>query len=198
MKTIQNYENEDPLLERQGSRVSYMRIGPTEKMFYPKGMPTENIFVDHAGSKNTEPRPALEECLKFLQAEDILFVKSMDRLGRNLRELLDVVKRIANIGTAIIFVDEGLRLDPRAPDFDANFRWLKSMYRFERALINERRNEGLLEAKKNGVRLGRPTKVTDDQRQEIRERFSKGDTASSLAQEYGISASLVYTIGRNG
>jgi DNA invertase Pin-like site-specific DNA recombinase len=56
----------------------------------------------------------------------------------------------------------------------------------------------LLEAKKKGVRLGRPTKVTGDQRQEIRERFSKGDTASSLAREFGISASLVYTIGREG
>jgi DNA invertase Pin-like site-specific DNA recombinase len=107
-----------------------------------------------------------------------------------------VVKRIANIGTAIIFVDEDLRLDPRASDFDANFRWLKSIYLFERALINERRNEGLLEAKKRGVRLGRPAKITDDQRNEIRERFNKGDKAASLAREYGISASLVYAIRR--
>jgi DNA invertase Pin-like site-specific DNA recombinase len=198
MTTIRNFDDHDPLLERKGSRVSYTRVGPTDDRDHRKGLPDDHIFIDEVGSKSAEPRPALEECLQFLQAEDILFVKSMDRLGRNLRELLDVVKRIANIGTAIIFVDEGLRLDPRARDFEANFRWLKSMYRFERALINERRNEGLLEAKKKGVRLGRPTKVTGDQRQEIRERFSKGDTASSLAREFGISASLVYTIGREG
>jgi DNA invertase Pin-like site-specific DNA recombinase len=198
MTTIRHNDDHDPLLELKGSRVSYTRVGPTDDRDHRKGLPDDHLFIDEVGSKSAEPRPALEECLKFLQAEDILFVKSMDRLGRNLRELLDVVKRIANIGAAIIFVDEGLRLDPRAPDFDANFRWLKSMYRFERALINERRNEGLLEAKKKGVRLGRPTKVTGDQRQEIRKRFSKGDTASSLAQEYGISASLVYTIGREG
>ena len=196
MKRLKNHDNYDPLLERKGSRVSYTRTGPTDKEDPVKGLPPENLFIDTVGSKSAEPRPALEECLKSLQAEDVLFVKSMDRLGRNIRELLDLVKRVANIGAAIIFVDEDLRLDPRAPDFDANFRWLKSMYKFERALINERRNEGLLAAKKRGVRLGRPAKITDEQRKEIRDRLGKGDTAASLAREYGISASLVYTIGR--
>lgn len=148
MTTIRHNDAHDPLLERKGSRISYTRVGPTDDRDHRKGLPDDHLFIDEIGSKSTEPRPALEECLKFLQAEDILFVKSMDRLGRNLRELLDMVKRIANIGTAIIFVDEDLRLDPRAPDFDANFRWLKSMYRFVRALINERRNEGLFEARK--------------------------------------------------
>ncbi|WP_207262958.1 recombinase family protein [Desulfovibrio sp. Huiquan2017] len=198
MNTTQNYESHDPLLERQGARVSYTRIGPMDKCDYRAGLPSENLFVDEVGSKSSEPRPALEKCLNSLQSDDILFVKSMDRLGRNIRELVDLVKRIASKGTAIVFMDEDLRIDPRAQDFEANFRWLKSIYDFEQTLLNERRNEGVLKAKNKGIRLGRPAKISEEQRKEIRERLDKGDKVASLAKEYNISGSLVYAIGREG
>jgi len=185
-------------LQKTGRRISYTRVGPVDKDDQQVELNADLQFVDKVGCKSAAPRPELRKCLASLEAEDVLFVKSMDRLGRNTRELLELIKQITDKGTSIYFLDEDLGLDPTSPDFEANLRWLKSMYDFERNLAQERRNEGLLKAKKKGIRLGRPTKVTDEQRKEIRERLSRGEKAPKLAKEFGVSESLVYTIGREG
>jgi DNA invertase Pin-like site-specific DNA recombinase len=185
-----------PFLNRNGRRVSYTRIGPADKTDSQKGVPTEFLFIDKTGCKSAEYRPELKRCLAFLETKDVLFVKSMDRLGRNTKELLELVEQITNKGTGILFMDEGLELDPATPDYEAKFRCLKSMHNFERTLAQERRNEGLIEAKEKGISLGRPTKINDEQRKDIHKRLGDGEKAYQLAKEFGISKSLVYTIGR--
>ena len=184
-------------IDKVGRKISYSRIAPTDKAKRIGGLLTEILFVDKAGCKTAEPRPKLEACLEFLEANDVLFVESMAHLGRNTRELVDLVQQITDKGAGVYFMDEDLGLDPARPDFDTNFRWMQSMYEFERTLAQERRNEGLLAAKKKGVRLGRPSKINDEQRKEIRNRFARGEKAFALAKEYGVSESLVYQIGRS-
>jgi len=184
-------------IRKPGRKLSYSRIGPTDKDKCTGGLLTEFLFVDKVGCKTAEPRPQLEACLDFLEPSDILFVEAMPHLGRNTRELVDLVKQITDKGAGVYFVHEDLGLDPSTPKFETNFRWMQSMYEFERTLAQERRNEGLLEAKKKGVRLGRPTKISDEQRKEIRNRLEHGERAFALAKEYGVSESLVYQIGRS-
>ncbi|CCH48520.1 recombinase family protein [Pseudodesulfovibrio piezophilus] len=183
-------------IDKPGRKISYSRLAPTNKTKRIGGLITEILFVDKAGCKTAELRPELEACLDFLEANDVLFVESMAHLGRNTRELVDLVQQITDKEAGVFFVDEDLGLDPSRPDFETNFRWMQSMYDFERTLAQERRNEGLLEAKKKGVRLGRPTKINDEQRKEIRNRFTHGEKAFALAKEYGVSESLVYQIGK--
>jgi len=185
-------------LQKTGRSISYTRIGPADKDDQQIKLNADLQFVDNVGCKSAEPRPKLVKCLAELQPDDVLFVKSMDRLGRNTRELLELIKQITNKGTCIFFLDEDLALDPTRAEFESSFRWLTSMYDFERNLAQERRNEGLLKAKKKGIRLGRPTKVTEEQRQEIKQRLTKGEKAPALAKKFGVSESLVYTIGREG
>jgi len=187
----------DSYIAKPGRKVSYSRIAPTDKTKRIGGLITEFLFVDKVGCKTAEPRPELEACLEFLEAGDVLFVESMTHLGRNTRELLDLVEQITDKGAGVYFVDEDLGLDPSSPNFTIDFRWMQSMYKFERTLAQERRNEGLLEAKKKGVQLGRPSKVTDVQRKEIRDKFAHGKSAYALAKEYGVSASLIYQIARS-
>ena len=183
-------------LDKPGRKISYSRIAPTDKIKSIGGFITETLFFDKAGCKSAEPRPELEACLDFIEAEDVLFVESMAHLGRNTRELIELVKQITDKGACVFFVDEDLGLDPSSPEFETSFRWMQSMYEFERTLAQERRNQGLLDAKKKGVRLGRPSKINDEQRKEISNRLSNGERAFALAKEFGISESLVYTIGR--
>jgi len=197
MNNRQDSSNFDAYIDKPGRKISYSRIAPTDKAKRIGGLITKFLFVDKAGCKTAEPRPELEACLDFLETEDILFAESMAHLGRNTRELIDLVKQITDKGAGVYFVDEDLGLDPSRPDFEANFCWMQSMYEFERTLAQERRNEGLLEAKKKGVRLGRPTKISDEQRKNIRNRLEHGERAFALAKEYGVSESLVYQIGRS-
>ena len=65
---------------------------------------------------------------------------------------------------------------------------------FERTMINERRREGMEVAKKKGTKFGRPRKLTNKQRNEIRDRLLNGDDKAVVAAEYGVSRPLMYRI----
>ncbi|BDQ37091.1 transposase [Pseudodesulfovibrio nedwellii] len=183
--------------------IDYTRYGPTEKnkanfeddMGY---LISDVSFLDQAGSKTTEYRPQLEKCINQLRQGDRLNIPSIDRLARNTKELVELIKRIADKGVSIEFEREGIKLGPELPDFEEKLNLIEGIYKAEQAVALERRKEGLIKAKKKGVRLGRPTKVSDEKRSQIRRRLADGEKAPSLAKEYGISESLVYTIGREG
>ena len=178
--------------------VGYTRIGPTDKEpGAADHIMADIMFTDRVGSKTTEPRPELEKCIKALQPDDHLFVLSIDRLARNTKELVELVKRITAIGVAIRFMDEGIDLTPNHPGFEEKMALIKGIHDAQQALALERRKEGLVKAKKKGVRLGRPTKLSNENRAQIRDRLWDGEKAPVLAREFGVSESLVYQIGRS-
>lgn len=188
-------EMDDPKRHRT---VAYIRIGPTHKdpelVDY---IMADLTFTDRVGSKTTEHRPQLKECLKILQPDDEMVVHSIDKLARNTKELVELVKRITDTGASIHFENEGIELGTNLPGFKEKFALIKGIHDAQQALALERRKEGLVAAKQKGVRLGRPTKVTDEDRAQIRQRLADGERALALAKEYGVSESLVYQIGRS-
>lgn len=189
-------------LSRDGSElkkprtVGYTRIGPTDKADSQMKFTADLMFLDKTGSKTTEHRPQLEACMRSLRPDDLLLVPSMDRLARNTRELIELVEHITDIGANIHFLKENIDLGHGFLNFEEKFGLIKGVYDAEKALALERRKEGLVKAKKKGVRLGRPTKITNEKRRQIRQRLADGEKAPALAWEYGVSESLVYQIGR--
>src|ERR1035437_5504186 len=92
-----------------GQRVGYVRVSTADQNPDRQldGVSVENTFTDQASGKDTQ-RPQLEALLKFVRLDDTVVVHSMDRLARNLGDLLDLVQSLTARGVAVEFLKERL------------------------------------------------------------------------------------------
>lgn len=128
----------------------------------------ENIYVDKQSGKNFE-RPMYQRMLKKLKPKDILYIKSIDRLGRNYEEILDQWRILTREKKVDIVVLDMLLLDTRrGRDLMGTFlsdivlQVLSFVAENERKNIRERQREGIEAAKLRGVQFGRPQKQMPD------------------------------------
>ncbi len=125
------------------------------------GIPEHNVFMDKQSGKDFE-RPGWQRVFKKLKPGDTLFVKSIDRLGRNYDEILEQWRVITKEKTAAIVVLDMPLLDTRqGRDLtgtliaDIVLQLLSYVAQTEREFIRQRQAEGIAAAKANGVRFGR-------------------------------------------
>lgn len=126
------------------------------------GVTDENIFIDKQSGKDFE-RPEYKKLYLKLKKDDVLFIKSIDRLGRNYDEILTQWKRITKFRQADIVVLDMPLLDTRlGKDLLGTFlsdivlQVLSFVAENERENIKQRQAEGIAAAKMRGVRFGRP------------------------------------------
>lgn len=142
------------------------------------GVHDENIFMDKQSGKDFN-RPRYRRMLKKLRPNDILFIKSIDRLGRNYEEIqeqwriLTKEKRID-----IVVIDMPLLDTRRGKDLMGTFlsdivlQLLSFVAENERTTIRQRQAEGIAAAKAKGVRFGRPPRPVPDNFHEICRQLS--------------------------
>lgn len=177
-----------------GERVGYERVSTAEQSTDRQlaGIEVDRTFTDKASGKSTD-RPALSEALRYLRDGDTFVIHSMDRLARNLEDLRRTVRELTGRGVRIEFVKEGMTFTgDDSPMNTLLLSMLGAVAEFERSLILERQREGIALAKTRGVYKGRRAKLTEDQAAELRARLSKGESATKLAAEYGVSRQSVY------
>ena len=122
------------------------------------GVNIENIYQDKVSGSKSE-RIGLNACLKALRAGDILIVYSLDRLGRNLQHLIQLINDL-NKREISLRVLTGAPVDTTTPHGKFLFSIFASLAEFERALIIERVNAGLKAARARGKVGGAPFKMT--------------------------------------
>ena len=113
------------------------------------------VYVDRAsGSKDS--RPALNDLMKAARRRqlDVVVVWRLDRLGRSLSHLLNVLQELSALGVAFVSLNEGI--DATTPAGRLQLHLLGAFAEFERARIQERVRAGLARARRQGKRLGRP------------------------------------------
>ena len=118
----------------------------------------DRVFEDKASGKNIDDRNQLKQMIAFVRDGDTVIIHSMDRLARNLTDLLSLVKQITNKGVTIKFIKENLTFSNNAQHSSINKLLLAiigSIAEFERELILERQREGIAQAKLRGVYKGR-------------------------------------------
>lgn len=129
------------------------------------GVEPELVFADKASGRDFE-RPAWSRLLSTMRKGDVLAVKSIDRLGRNYEEILEVWREITKRrGCAIVVLDMPL-LDTRTTRSDITgtfisdivLQLLSYVAQVERENIRQRQAEGIAAAQARGVRFGRPPK----------------------------------------
>lgn len=139
------------------------------------------IFIDKQSGKNFD-RPAYKKLIKKLKHGDVLFIKSIDRLGRNYTEILDQWRFITREKQANIVVIDMPLLDTRKDHdltgiliSDIVLQLLSYVAETERQLIRQRQAEGITAAKARGVQFGRPPKAIPKEFYQIALAWKKGE-----------------------
>jgi DNA invertase Pin-like site-specific DNA recombinase len=182
----------------KGQIVGYARVSSADQnlarqLEQLKSENTDKIFEDKASGATTK-RPAFQQMMEYIREGDTIVVCSMDRLARNLTDLLNTTKELQAKGVSIRFIKESILLDASGNDV-AMTKLLMSMLgavaEFERSMIRERQREGIELAKKRGVYKGRkPTDVAIIEK--AREQINLGIPLAKVAREIGIARSTLY------
>ena len=179
----------------KGQKVGYIRVSTLEQNTHRQLEETslDMLFTDRASGKDTK-RPQLQAALNHVRDGDILVAHSMDRLARNVEDMLRLVRELNDKGVSVEFVKENLTFSAGSDDPRSTlmFTMLSAFSQFERALIKERQREGIALAKAKGIYKGRKPALSKDKVIELRKSVSAGANKSKLAKDFGISRETLY------
>lgn len=150
-------------------------------------VPPGNIFIDKLSGKNFD-RPQYIRMLRAMKEEDVLFIKSIDRLGRNYSEILEQWRVITKEkGVDIVVIDMPLLDTRRGKDLIGTFlsdvvlQVLSFVAENERLSIHKRQAEGIAAAKAKGIRFGRPPQPLPTDFELIWQQWKTGDISGQAA-----------------
>ena len=149
-------------------KIGYMRVSKSdgsqnlnlqEDALLAEGVEKERIYQDLASGRK-DHRPGLEACLKALQPGNTLVIWKLDRLGRDLKHLINLVDELngKNIGFKVL-TGAGAQIDTSTANGRLVFSIFAALAEFERELIRERTQAGLAAARARGRKGGRPRKM---------------------------------------
>lgn len=157
------------------------------------GVGQENIYHDHASGKNIK-RPSLEVCLKALRENDILVVWKLDRLGRSLHDLVNLIQKLSDKKVGLrVLTGKGADIDTSTPAGRMFFGFFAVLAEFERDLIVERTKAGLESARSRGKKGGRRFSLTKPQIRLAQAAMGNKETiVSELCEELGVTRPTLY------
>ncbi|MBB4041619.1 DNA invertase Pin-like site-specific DNA recombinase [Microvirga flocculans] len=144
----------------------------------------ETIFTDQGVSGARRKRPALAEALSELVEGDTLIVWKLDRLGRSLAHLIDLIKDLGNRQVEFRSLQEAV--DTKSAGGTLFFHLLGAFAEFERTLISERTRAGQAAARKRGRFPGRPKVLTPEKLVAAGKDLGAGDDLESVAKRCGV------------
>ncbi|WP_207533625.1 recombinase family protein [Desertivirga arenae] len=153
----------------------------------------EKIFKETGSGKNKE-RPGLRELMEHLRANDTVVVWKLDRLGRSLKDLIDLVGEFEAKGANFVSLND--RIDTSTPAGKFVFNVFASLAEFEREIIRERTVAGLAAARVRGRNGGRPEGLSPEALNKANSAFllfqSGEKTVKEISKELGISRATCY------
>ncbi len=166
-------------------------------------IPKKNICIDKRSGSDFN-RPMYQQMVKRLKPDDVLYVKSIDRLGRNYEEILEQWRMLTKEkGVDIVVLDMPLLDTRRGRDLMGTFlsdivlQVLSFVAENERKNIRERQKEGIEAAKTRGVRFGRPPKPVPDNFRQVYDRWLlKQISGEEAARLCNLTAATFYRRAR--
>jgi DNA invertase Pin-like site-specific DNA recombinase len=150
------------------------------------------IYEDKASGKNAD-RPELVHCLKALRGGDTLVVWRLDRLGRNLEDLIRIGGELEARGVKFKSLTEAI--DTSGPAGKLVFHMFGALAEFERGLVRERTLAGLAAARARGRVGGRPSLLDAKQRKAALAMMRDREMSiSEIASQFGVSRSTLYSL----
>ena len=186
-----------------GDTYGYIRVSTREQnedrqliAMRELSIPERNIFLDKQSGKDFE-RPQYRRLVQKMKADDLLYIKSIDRLGRNYSEILEQWRVLTKEkGIDIVVLDMPILDTRRGKDLMGTFlsdivlQVLSFVAENERSNIRQRQAEGIAAAKARGVRFGRPPRPLPEKYHSAYRRWKAGViTGMAAAAECGMPLS---------
>jgi DNA invertase Pin-like site-specific DNA recombinase len=180
------------------TKIGYCRVSTSDQSLdlqvdALKKSGCETIYQETASGKNATKaaRPELSQCLKALRAGDSLVVWRLDRLGRSLSDLVQIVEDLRSRGIELVSLSESI--DTSSATGQLMFHIMGSLAEFERNLIRERTAAGLASARARGRIGGRPKSLGEKEIRQIRAMLTDPMvTIKDIAENYGVSRGTIY------
>lgn len=185
--------------------VGYMRVSSDSERqttdlqkdaLLAAGVDSRHLFEDRAsGAKDN--RPGLAQALNFVQTGDILVVWKLDRLGRSLSHLINIINNLKLRGVAFWSLTDGM--DTSTASGELLFHVFGALAQYERALITERVNAGLRAARLRGRIGGRPFAITAEKLEAIMASLRNGTSKAAVCRTFNVKrTTLIETLKRVG
>ncbi len=178
-------------------RIGYARVSTVEQnlelqLAALRAAGCEKIYEDLGVSGSADERDGLTKAMEALRPGDVLVVWRLDRLGRSLIRLIELINLVAAKGAHFKSLNEAIDTD--SPGGRLVFHMMGALAEFERSLISERTRAGMQVAKDAGKPIGRPPALSPAQIQEAQRALEEGtSTLEELAEQYGVH---IRTLGR--
>jgi DNA invertase Pin-like site-specific DNA recombinase len=153
------------------------------------GVDPRQLFADKASGARDD-RPGLQQALAYVQRGDCLVVWKLDRLGRSLPHLLQIVTTLQAQGVAFRSLTE--QMDTTTPQGAFLFSVFGALAQYERALTQERIKAGLAAAKRRGKRGGRPQAISDEKLAAILTALQAGASKAAMCRTFGVKRTTLY------
>ena len=182
--------------------IGYMRVSKADgsqvfdlqrDALLAAGVEPSRLYQDQASGKEDD-RPGLEACLKSMREDDTLIVWKLDRLGRNLRHLVNTIHELMErkIGFRVL-AGQGANIDTTTASGRLVFGIFAALAEFERELIRERTIAGLSSARARGRNGGRPYSMTPAKLRLAQAAMTEHDTkVGDLCKELGVTRQTLY------
>jgi len=176
-------------------RIGYARVSTDDQTLdlqrdALKRAKCRHTYEEHASGKNTA-RPELDGCLKALRKGDTLVVWRLDRLGRSLRDLIQLTQDLQGRGIGLESLTE--KIDTVSTTGKLVFHVFAALAEFERNLIRERTLAGLKAARARGRSGGRPKKLSPKELKTIRTLLRSNEVpVQDIAAQFKVNRSTLY------
>lgn len=178
-----------------GTRIGYTRVSTISQT-----LDQQNDALGAAGvakvfsdvmSGARDDRPGLADLMTYVREGDTVVVWKLDRLGRNMLHILQMVRELTERGVTLVSTSDGI--DSSTPAGRMMIGVMGSLAEYERELIKERTALKRAASRANGTRFGRPRKVADaDHIATARRMKADGHTGKDIAKYLGVSRATLY------
>ena len=153
----------------------------------------EKVFTDHMGGAKSN-RPGLETAIEFVRSGDTLVVWRLDRLGRNMEDLITIVNRLNNRGVSFHSLQGNITMDKSSSTGQLMFHLfaILTFAEFERNLILERSAAGRGAARARGRFGGRPEKLSKSDLELMKTLIDNGTPIKTIAERWNVSRTTIY------
>jgi DNA invertase Pin-like site-specific DNA recombinase len=158
------------------------------------GAEVVSTFIDKGISGVKKDRDALNQMLSAARFRkfNTLYVLSIDRLSRSVKNLIETVETLNDLGITIVFQRENIDTKSAMGQFFLTV--LGSLAQFEREIMRERINAGIARAKSQGKKMGRPSKLNDGLRNAVTMLYQKGVSIRDIAKTCTVGIGTVYKV----
>ena len=151
----------------------------------------EKIFSDHISGSRSK-RPGLDRAIEFARSGDTIVVWRLDRLGRNMEDLITLVNELNNRGVSFHSLEENITMDKSSSTGQLLFHLFAAFAEFERNLILERSSAGRIAARARGRYGGRPEKLNKQDLKLLKTLYDNGTPIKTIAEQWKVSRTTIY------